>query len=175
MKLALIHRYNKNSCKKVYTSKCFYPQIKPKSKNKFLHVNILENSEGTLPSPPGVQFTDDGQNVDKIRLIADGRGRIEQFATVASYPSGNIEEYDPYSVLDTKKPITGDFKGVGYVTSVAQDFSIGSIVAIATVKSGIFERKPAKIIYRNLHWNHWRVAKVEYLKSDCEKSFNLIE
>jgi len=150
-------------------------QRKPKSKNKFLHLNLLENSERALLSPPGVQFTDDGQNVDKIRLIAHGRGRIEQFATVACYPSGTIEEYDPYSVLDTKKPITGDFEGVGFVTSVAQDFSIGSNVAIATVKSAIFEGKPAKIIYRNLHWNHWRVAKVEYLKSDCEKSFNLIQ
>jgi hypothetical protein len=169
----IFHHVNPNGQTSI--DKYFYPQMKPKSKNKFLHLNLLENSEETLPAPPGMQFTDDDQSVDKIRLIAHGRGRIEQFATVACYPSGAIEEYDPYSVLDTKKPITGNFKGVGYVTSVAQDFSIGSNVAIASVKSAIFERKPAKIIYRNLHWNHWRVAKVEYLKSDCDKSFNLIE
>ena len=137
-------------------------------------MNIVENAEAAIPSPPGVQFTDN-EKVEKVRLIAHGRGRMENFAVIASYPSTVIEEYDPYSVLGTKKTITGKFEGLGYVTSVAQDFSIGSSVAIATVKSSFFESKPDKIVYRNLHWKHWRVARVEYLKPTCEHSFNLLE
>ena len=129
--------------------------------------------ERSLPSPPGVKI-DDGDPIKQVRLIAHGRGRPEKFAVVASYPS-NVPEYDVYSVLDTKKPITGDFNGIGFVTSVSQDITAGVNVGIATIKSTIAACRPEKVIYRNLHWNHWRVAKVEYIETGDDRSFHLLE
>ena len=97
----------------------------------------------------------------KSQLVCVGRGRIERFAVLAEYCSTN-EEKEKYSVLHHSKPITGDFATIGYVTSVTESVKHGTTVAI-----GVMTKKSReKVLYRNLHWKHWRVATVTSLASD---------
>ena len=97
----------------------------------------------------------------KNQLICSGRGRIERFAVLAEY-SERFEEKEKYSVLHQSQPITGDFTTIGYVTSVAESVKHGTTVAIAVLTKKLRE----KVLYRNLHWKHWRVATVQNLASD---------
>lgn len=69
---------------------------------------------------------------------------------------------DRYLVGNEKDVITGKFETIGFVTSVAESNKLGTTVAIAILNSS---QKHDKVFYRNLHWNHWRVACVKVLAS----------
>ena len=86
-----------------------------------------------------------------------GRGRVEKFAVLAKVPPDwsetNESEFD---VLFEKKPLEGNFEAIGYVTSVSMSISEGTTVAIAVFDAMHSLNENEKVIYRNLHWKHWR-------------------
>ena len=68
-----------------------------------------------------------------------------------------------YDVLGENEPVSGDRETVGFVTSAADSPQAGCSVAIGIFKKG---QVPKKVLYRNLHWKHWRIARVLDLTSD---------
>ena len=129
---------------------------KPLGKCKFHHIDLLENSEKSIPGPPGVNFSTSG-TLKRAHLLCIGRGRIEKFALVAKMPSdwseSNESEFD---VLFERKPLEGNFDAIGYATSVSMSIADGSNVAIAAIDSVYNIIENEKVIYKNLHWKHWR-------------------
>lgn len=76
--------------------------------------------------------------------------------------TGNDEQR--YSVLEDAEPISGERETIGFVTSVSQSGALGCTVGVGTIKNGSI---PSRLFYRNLHWKHWRVCRVESLSSEA--------
>jgi len=145
----------------------------PKAKDKHVNVKLTANVNtlGMMATPPGVRISS-SEGLIKKRLVCEGRGRLERFA-VLSLPdeqsevernalTGNDEQR--YSVLEDAEPISGERETIGFVTSVSQSGALGCTVGVGTIKNGSI---PSRLFYRNLHWKHWRVCRVESLSSEA--------
>lgn len=144
---------------------------KPKAKNKYFTISLTQNIDKKIPSIPQLDLGDDPNALSKVRLVSDGRGKLEKFAIVASFDESKIENFDQHSVLAEKTPVLGDFEGIGMVTSAAEDYSIGRHVGIGIMKC---QKGVQKVFYRSLHWKHWRIATVEPI-DNCTSSFDTFE
>lgn len=126
-----------------------------------------------MASPPGVKILKE-EKISKSFLICEGKGRIERYARIAIGENDDFTLTTDYSVLPKDDLIVGDRELIGYATSVASSEKLGTTTAIAVISEnrimGNQKKLPEKVLYQNIHWNHWRVALLKPLLSS-EKFF----
>ena len=142
----------------------------PKAKDPYHKINLMENIniDGFLNTPPKIRFGVD-EMISQVFLTCIGRGRLEKFAILAKpLLDGELEiTRKTYNVLGESNDIVGEREGVGFVTSVAFSQKMGTTVAIGVVKSIYIDSvMNGSVLYQNLHWNHWRVARVTPINND---------